>query len=138
MAAAYLQRMGGRIKQRREALGLSRADVARAMPGKTNDNAIYRWEKGAHRPQPDALEALAGVLNVPVSYFLMDAPASGPPPDLMGALSPTDDIASRVNDVASAVAKLLEAQETMAELAREDRALLREVAQAVLQDRQVR
>lgn len=76
MAAAYLKRMGERIRERREELGLSRADVARAMPGKTNENAIYRWEKGQHRPNDDALEALAKALDVNVAYFHADDGAS--------------------------------------------------------------
>lgn len=74
MAAAYLERMGERIRTRREELGLSRGEVARRMPGKTNENAIYRWEKGLHRANPDALEALAQVLDVPVAHFMAPSP----------------------------------------------------------------
>lgn len=74
MAAEHVERIGARIRQRREELGLSRGEVARQMPGKTNENAIYRWEKGLHQANPDALEALAGVLDVNTSYFYVDAP----------------------------------------------------------------
>lgn len=73
MAAAYLERLGQRIRLRREELHLSRPEVARAMPGKTTENQIYRWEKGLHRPQDDALEALATVLQVDVGYFIVPA-----------------------------------------------------------------
>lgn len=81
MAAEYLSRMGERIRARREELGLSRADVAREMPGKTNENAIYRWELGKHRPHDDALEALAQVLKVSTTYFMADAPDKSSTPD---------------------------------------------------------
>lgn len=92
MAAEYLERMGARIRERRLELGLSRSDVARDMPGKTNENAIYRWEKGLHRPQDDALEALATVLKVAgPEYFLVEEAAdTGAAPDLLGALVPKD------------------------------------------------
>lgn len=64
VAAEYLERMGQRMRLRREQLDMTRGDVARAMPGRTNENAIYRWERGLHRPEDDALEALATVLQV--------------------------------------------------------------------------
>ena len=76
MAAEYLERMGARIRDRREELGLSRSEVARQMPGKTTENQIYRWEKGLHRPNDDALEALASVLGVTIAHFLADAPVA--------------------------------------------------------------
>lgn len=84
MAAAYLQRMGERLRARRDELGLSRSDVARQLPGKTNENAVYRWEKGQHRPNDDTLEALAGVLKTTVSYFLTDEPEKSATPDPFG------------------------------------------------------
>ena len=59
MAAEYLERMGARIRSRREELGMSRSEVARQMPGKTNEQAVYRWENGKNRPHDDTLEALA-------------------------------------------------------------------------------
>lgn len=85
MAAEYLERMGARIRQRREEMELSRDEVARRMAGKTNGNAIYRWEKGEHRPHDDTLEELANVLEVSVSYFFADEPSEDTP-DLMGAI----------------------------------------------------
>lgn len=91
MASEYLERMGERIRARREELGLSRSDVARQMPGKTNENAIYRWEGGKHRPHDDALEALAQVLDVPVRYFLADEPDKTVTPDLVGTLNAGGD-----------------------------------------------
>lgn len=94
VVAEYLERMGQRIRSRREELGMSRSDVARAMPGKTNENAIYRWEKGLHRPEDDALEALAGVLQVgsPGWFFADDdATQRSATPNPFGG----DDLASQ-------------------------------------------
>lgn len=87
MAAEYLERIGQRIRERRDELGLSRADVAREMPGKTNENQVYRWERGLHRPHDDALEALARVLKVDSpAYFLAPAPDKTETPDVLQAL----------------------------------------------------
>lgn len=64
VAAEYVESLGRGVRFRREQLGLSRSDVARKLPGKTNENALYRWEGGKHKPSDDTLEALAAVLKV--------------------------------------------------------------------------
>lgn len=105
VAAEYLERLGERIRERREELRLTREEVARAMPGKTSGNQVYRWEKGLHQPGPENLQALAGVLRVEVSYFLVAAPAAGTP-DLMGALA--DD--EMIRDIRAGMTLLLKQQ----------------------------
>lgn len=87
MASAYLERMGERIRNRREELHLSRAEVARRLPGKTNENAVYRWENGKHRPNDDTLQALANVLDTSMTYFLADEAVDEATPDLMATFS---------------------------------------------------
>lgn len=69
MAAEYVERIGARIRERREALHLSRRDVVRRMDSRNSENDLYRWEIGKHRPSDGALESLAVALDVPVSYF---------------------------------------------------------------------
>lgn len=108
MAAAYLQRMGERIRERRDELGLSRSDVARAMPGKTNENALYRWEKGLHRPNDDALEALAKVLKVDPAHFLTDQPQENTG-DLMVSLNGK----SQLDRIERLLTQLLDAHEAL-------------------------
>lgn len=110
MAAEYVERIGKRIRERRDELGLSRAEVARLMPGKTNENAIYRWEKGRHRANDDALEALAEVLEVDVSYFLEPNGETDETPDLMGAVSADSngDLETRVARVETKLDQLIE------------------------------
>lgn len=112
MAAEYLERMGQRMRERREELGLSRSQVARAMPGKTTENQVYRWEKGLHRPQDDTLEALVAVLKVnDVSYFLAAQPDKTETPDLVGTMSGERSQLNRIETL------LLENQRIMRDLA---------------------
>lgn len=85
MARAHVQRIGERIRQRRDELGLTQRELARAMPGATDSQRVSTWERGIHKPHPDHLEALAKVLDVDVAYFYGDTPAPGTA-DLMGAL----------------------------------------------------
>lgn len=81
--AEYLEKMGRRMRERREELHLSRDEVARRMGGKTTGNQVYRWETGKHQPSSAALERMAGVLSVKTSYFMSDGPSpSTPPADL--------------------------------------------------------
>lgn len=81
VAAEFLERMGNRMRERRDQLGLSRAEVARRMPGKVNENQIYRWEKGLHQPNSDTLQALANVLDCDVSQFMGPAAVKDRTPD---------------------------------------------------------
>lgn len=81
VAAEFLEQMGARIRERREFLRLSRAEVARRMPGKVNENQVYRWEKGRHQPNPDTLQALASVLECDVAQFMVASPDKDATPD---------------------------------------------------------
>lgn len=74
MAAQYVANIGRRIRERRDELHLSQEDVARELPGKVSGNQVSRWERGLHRPNDAALEALAKALEVEVAYFLSDGP----------------------------------------------------------------
>jgi transcriptional regulator with XRE-family HTH domain len=82
MAAAHVERIGTRIRERREELGLSRRKLVQRMEGVVTENDIYRWERGQHRPNDQTLDALAKALEVDVSYFLVEAPQK-PVPDLL-------------------------------------------------------
>jgi transcriptional regulator with XRE-family HTH domain len=118
MAAEHVERIGQRIRERREELGLSRDDLARKMPGKTNGNAIYRWERGRHEARPDALEALADALEVPVAYFFVDEPDKAVTPDPFArngnsAPGDTDELRAqldRIEQRQTDLAALIEAQ----------------------------
>lgn len=82
VAAEFLVRMGARIEQRRKQRGLSRADLARQLPGKVSENQLYRWERGKHQPNPDTLQAIADALDCDVAELMAPEPAKQRTPDL--------------------------------------------------------
>lgn len=90
MAAEHVVRMGRRIAQRREELGLSQNDLARLMPGKVGAQQVSKWERGLHKPHPETLEHLAKALQTTVAHFMLDEPQAGTP-DLMGKLADVEN-----------------------------------------------
>jgi len=104
MAAEHVARIGSRIRQRREELGLSQRELAEALPGKSDGNQVSKWELGKHNPSVDTLEAIADVLECDVSYFHVPAPRPGTP-DLIGALGTTqlDRIEAKLDELLSRV-----------------------------------
>lgn len=91
MAREYVQRIGARMRERREELGLSQREVADQMPGAVTGNDISRWERGEHKPGDERLEKLAEILQTSVAYFLTDKRESATP-DLSNAPSQLDRI----------------------------------------------
>lgn len=77
MAAEHVERIGARIRKRREELGLSRRRLIERMEGVATENDLYRWERGQHRPKDDTLETLARALEVDAAYFLAPEPEPG-------------------------------------------------------------
>ena len=75
--------VGGRIKQRRKALGMSQVALAETL-GVTFQQ-IQKYERGANRIAAGALYKMADALKVPISYFF----------DGLPTLESTDDAASR-------------------------------------------
>lgn len=76
MAAEHTARIGERIAQRRNEIGLSQRALADLLPGKTDGNQVSKWERGQHQPSPDTLEHIAKVLQVEVAHFLIPEPTS--------------------------------------------------------------
>lgn len=72
--------VGRRIKQARQALGLSQVQLAAKM--QVSQPTIANWENGSHAPRHAALGKLAGTLNTPAAWLLGDTPGlnSTPPP----------------------------------------------------------
>src|ERR1041385_5634741 len=60
--------ISNRIKETRELRGLTASELARRV-GVTS-TAVWNWEKNSIRPRPPALEAIARVLGVSVSFLL--------------------------------------------------------------------
>jgi transcriptional regulator with XRE-family HTH domain len=110
VAAEFLERMGARMRERREELDLSMAEVARRMPGKVSENQVYRWELGKHQPKPDTLEALAKVLKTDVAALMAPAPDKSVTPELFGTEDERlDRIQDQLGTIGQKLAVLLEA-----------------------------
>jgi transcriptional regulator with XRE-family HTH domain len=104
MAAEFVQRMGARIAQRRNELGLSQVDVARALPGKVDGSQVSRWERGLHKPGDDTLERLGVILEVPVSYFMTPEPDHASTPDPFPANGNGNGVEDRLEQLAQQIA----------------------------------
>lgn len=75
MAAEHVERIGRRIRERREELGLSQLALARQLTGSIGSDQVSRWERGLHRPHDDTLDELGRVLGVDPAYFMSDGPS---------------------------------------------------------------
>lgn len=64
--------VGSRIRLRRNLLGLSQEKLGESL-GITFQQ-IQKYEKGTNRVGASRLQAIASILEVPVSYFFQDAP----------------------------------------------------------------
>lgn len=120
MASEHVKRMGARIKERREELGMTQRQLADAVGGATDGNQVSKWERGANRPTDARLELIARALHVEPSYFHTPPPTEGTG-DLMTALnsgSQLDRIEAQLHALAKHVAAMdaaaLERDEEMA------------------------
>ena len=68
--------VGSRIRLRRNMIGLSQEKLGESL-GITFQQ-VQKYEKGANRVGASRLQAIAGILGVPVSYFFEDAPGQDP------------------------------------------------------------
>lgn len=72
MAAEMAERVGIRMRTRREELGLTQAQLAALIEGKAEGAQVSRWERGKHQPQD--LAPIARALEVDLSYFYAPEP----------------------------------------------------------------
>ena len=63
-----LEGIGGRIRKRREALGLKQADIASAL--QLSAQAVSKWERGENAPDIAVLAQLVRILGVSVDWLL--------------------------------------------------------------------
>jgi transcriptional regulator with XRE-family HTH domain len=81
------QYVGGRVRMRRQALGMSQSKLADAI-GLTFQQ-VQKYEKGTNRMGSSRLMQIANVLEVPVTYFFEGAPGqakisrTAPSPDFV-------------------------------------------------------
>lgn len=96
MAKAQTERLGRRIRERRDELELTQKQLAALMTDSPSVDAqqISNWERGKHKPSDDNLEILAGALDTTIAD-LYSGPVSerkpkGETPDLMGQVNGSD------------------------------------------------
>jgi transcriptional regulator with XRE-family HTH domain len=84
-------RVGQRIRQRREELGMNQRELADAVvdldPEKNRavtNQTVSNWERGVNEPGARYKEALAKAMTVDVGYFIAE-PTKAPTPDLSRA-----------------------------------------------------
>lgn len=71
MGTDRAREIGERLRERREALGLTQEEVARRCESpRITGNVVSRWERGRNRPSASNLEEVAGALGLDVSYLL--------------------------------------------------------------------
>lgn len=68
--------VGSRIRMRRNILGMSQEKLGEHL-GITFQQ-IQKYEKGTNRVGASRLQAIASILDVPVSFFFADAPGQEP------------------------------------------------------------
>lgn len=68
--------VGSRIRLRRNMAGMSQEKLGESL-GITFQQ-VQKYEKGTNRVGASRLQAIASVLEVPVSYFFNDAPSDAP------------------------------------------------------------
>ncbi|SFJ60262.1 helix-turn-helix domain-containing protein [Aerobium aerolatum] len=68
--------VGSRIRLRRNMAGMSQEKLGESL-GVTFQQ-VQKYEKGTNRVGASRLQAIASVLEVPVSYFFQDAPTDAP------------------------------------------------------------
>ncbi len=76
-----------RLVEARDSRGLTQVALAELI--NRTSSSISRWEGGGQSPEPEALEALARALNVPVAFFLRPPPDHGPAPMFFRSMAST-------------------------------------------------
>ena len=76
-----------RLVAARDSRGLSQVALADLI--NRTSSSISRWEAGAQSPEPDALEAMAVALNVPVAFFLQQDRGHGDHPMFFRSMAST-------------------------------------------------
>lgn len=105
MAAEHLRALGQRVRERREELGLTQEEVARAMPGRVTGARISKWERGENRPHDDSLAELAKALKTSAAALLAPPPDKAATPDPFPA-GENGDLAAQLADLGERITRL--------------------------------
>ncbi len=118
--------LSDRLTESREAAGLSIAQVARRLAVKTK--TVENWEAGTTTPRPNKLQMLAGVLGVPMLWFIEGGDEYDPMPTRPGRLDLLEQKVDRMNalqrelqqlnsEIAEEIAAIRKIDEELEELA---------------------
>ena len=66
----YMTTLGERIKESREKLGMSQAELANAIKIKASSGVISNWERDLNKPDAEKIIKLCKILKVSASYLL--------------------------------------------------------------------
>jgi transcriptional regulator with XRE-family HTH domain len=94
MAGELASRIGARIREAREDLGINQRQLADRIPSDAvNNQRVSDWERGVNKPSDRYMKMIATALDRPVGWFYTEAPADTP--DLMEALNGNGPVAAR-------------------------------------------
>lgn len=68
---------GNRIREKRKEKKLTQKEFAKAIGAK--HNSVSDWELGKNKPDPDAIERICEVLDIPADYLLPSRRGSAKP-----------------------------------------------------------
>lgn len=116
MASETAKRVGARIRQRREQMGLNQRQFAELFDDSSavTNQHISNWERGINEPSERYMDELVRVTERDRAWFYSD-PASDPSPDLMGALSEAQGLgADRLDRIEQKLDAVVEALTALA------------------------
>jgi transcriptional regulator with XRE-family HTH domain len=110
MAGELASRIGARIREAREDLGINQRQLADRIPSDAvNNQRVSDWERGVNKPSDRYMKMIATALDRPVGWFYTEAPADTP--DLMEALNGNGNGPSQLDRIEEKLDRLLEAAE---------------------------
>lgn len=68
--AEHIERFGGRMRERREELGLTQSQLARLLSGDPDAAQVSRWERGKHDPSAERKEDIAAALTITIADLM--------------------------------------------------------------------
>lgn len=105
------ERIAARIRERREAVGLSQSELARRID--VDRQQVAAWESARNKPAEDSFLALARALNTSISYLFGETDHPGPPPDWRSGQGPGSEAEARLLEAAQALRQVVGALESI-------------------------
>jgi transcriptional regulator with XRE-family HTH domain len=106
MAGELASRIGARIREAREDLGINQRQLADRIPSDAvNNQRVSDWERGVNKPSDRYMKMIATALDRPVGWFYTEA--SVETPDLMEALNGNGNGPSQLDRIEEKLDRLL-------------------------------